>query len=531
MSSARERLLRRKQGYSSPETGGGGPWYDPDAVLDVEYLPTFRARWDGQDFTNEAAFNLAIGGVLASPVRTFGPYVAPGATELVTNGGFATDLTGWTSVLNGASTATVVAGVANLVSDGSTGLGANGSGISQEITTEAGEAYLTQLTRSNAAGSLRLGSSLYAVDLGSIGTTIAGVNSIAFSAAGPSTFVYPYKSAAGTAGVDNVTTKKAAPFKNFLQHGRTVRLRGTTPSVASGEKCALSFYNSATFDPAETFYNASGELHVRTRLGGVSQADLNLGVIAASTPFDLLTSAENNAFYACLLGGDILAQDVSGILPGVAFMKVADSPVASRTWGDGVVNRVTIYDDGSPQFFFSKSDPAMALFGDSMIGGAWGVVLPEIIAARGHTVYMNGVGGTTMNLISAALVAAAPEIKELPTAVWDGDQNGFVSVQNYCDLLSTGLAGYPKIIAIPPCTDRLQADTSVEEAVRDEYLARWPNNTLDWRNVLVMNGAVPADSMFEKTDGSDNTHLNAAAMNLMATAIEAFVAGKGWWPN
>lgn len=502
-------------------------WWDAEAILDADFA-NGRFRWDGLSFDNETAFLAAIGGSKAGAQRTFGPYVDPAAVNLISNGTFDTDLSGWTPVLNGVSTAAVVSGAAHLTSDGTSGTGAGGAGITQAITTEVGEGYLEEFTRAASQSGSRLGSTALGFDLGGISANAAGANINAFNGRTTTSHIYHFRTGSGSSDVDNVKVRKAAPFKGFVQNGNIVRIAATTPAAASGEKCVFSYYNSPTHDIASVFWNASGELRVRVTRGAVTQADLNLGVISPSSAFELLVSFKLNAFYAQLTGGPTVQLDLSGDHPGVCFMKIGESPVASTAW-DGSIGRVRIYAGGGADLFYSLQPTAIHAEGDSFIGGAGGINLPTTLqGVMSRPVYSTGAGGNTMDQISARLVAAPAAIKDKVTVIWDGDNNSMTTVSAYADLLAIGLAGISRFVVLPTCVSRGQSDVSAELAVRDEFLARWPNNFIDWRNVLPMNGDVPADAMFRATDGSDNIHLSQAAMDLMAVAIASFITAKGW---
>lgn len=511
---------------------GVGVWYDQDAILDADFANS-RFRFDGTSYTDETAFLAAIGGSKSGITRTIGPYVDPAASELITNGDFATgDLTGWTSVLNGTSTAAIIAGAVRLTGDGTTGTGAGGAGVSQGFTAVVDKAYRALYDSVTGSTGFRIGGTT-STGVGPAGGTKSPATgySETFSADATTSYFYAFRTS-GTGGLDNVSIKECLPFKNFVQAGLTVEVAGVTPAAASGTKVLWSSGNtgaSAADDEIQIIYNASGELHVQTNRGASAQADINLGAVAVNTAFTVLAGFANNNFYAALNGGAAIA-DTSGTKPGLGAMRVGRN-FAGNTW-DGTINRVKVYATGGKEQFYGLVANAIHFEGDSFAGGAQSVVLPTTLQTdMARSIYNTGVGAATMSDIAGRMVAASAAAKAKTTVVWDGSQGvEFTTVANYCDTLQTGLTalGHSRYIVIPVCTDRGQADVTTEVAIRDEFVTRWGSHVLDWRNVLTMNGAVPADTMFAKTDGSDNTHLSQAAMDLMSTAIKSLIVANGW---
>lgn len=511
---------------------GAGGWYDTDAILDADYANA-RFRWDGQTFTSEAAFNTAIGATKSSIQRTFGPYVGANS-ELILNGALTTDLTSWTSLLNGTSTASIVSAAARFVSDGTTGIGAGGAGISQAFTTVLAKAYRAVYDILTGTSGLRLGGTVEGAAGATGGTkSVANGNIDTWSADGTTSYFYVYRNGAGSGGADNISVKECVPFKNFTQGGVSVVITGTTPAAASGTKVLWSagqYTNSGGGDPGDDIqihYSAGGNLIVQAKYAGSTVASLDLGAVAVSTAFTVRAGFSANAFYAQLNNG-ISVTDTGGNMPGVAAMYI-NRNFGGNNW-DGVVEpRVKVYAGGGAEQFYGLTSNAIHFDGDSFSAGAHSVVLPTTLQTlMSRAVYNTGAGGATMANISGRLAATSAAIKSKVNIIWDGDDTSGLSASAYADLVATGLSGISKFILIPQCVSRGQADVSVEAALLAEFQSRWPNNVIDWRTVLTMNGNVPADAMFFITDGSDDIHLSQAAMDLMAAAIQTFITGKGW---
>jgi hypothetical protein len=237
---------------------------------------------------------------------------------------------------------------------------------------------------------------------------------------------------------------------------------------------------------------------------------------------------KKDAFYGQLDDGPILS-DTSGGFPGVGVMRIG-SDSQSGGW-DAAIARVKVWGGGGLPQFLGEIGDLIHAEGDSFIGGAYGIVLPSGLSTlMARTVYNTGVGGNTLDQISARLISAPAEVRSKTTVIWDGDHNGFTTLGAYCDLMAAALAalGHHRFVVIPPCVNFGQSDVSAEAAIRDEFVARWPSNVLDWRNVLTLDGnGVPVASMYYDS-GTDTTHLSQAAMDLMAPAIKSFIDARGW---
>ncbi len=512
--------------------GGGAPWYDPAAIFDADYSGV-RFRWDSQTFTDEATFNTAIGATKASVQRTIGPYVGANP-ELITNGGFATDFTGWTSVLNGTSSIAIVAATARFTSDGTTGVGGGGAGITQGVTTVIDRAYLATYDVLLGSTNLRIGATT-STAAGPAGGTKTAANGYkdTFSADGTTSYFYAFRSGAGTTGLDNASVKECVPFKNFVQGGAALRIRGTTPTAASGTKVAVSLDQvgaAASGDRLDLLYDATGHLRVQVTYAGTLVANLDLGVVAVSTAFDVVLSARANRFNAVLVGVGVPQVDTGGGFPGVGAMYIGKN-LAGNNW-DGSELRVQVYASGTDEAFYGLVPNAIHAEGDSFIGGASGVVLPTTLqTGMARTVYNTGIGGSTMTDIRDRIIAASASVKSKVTLFWDGSENGITTVSDYCDLLGQAITalGHQRFVVIPACANSGEADMTLVNQIAAEMELRWPNNFLDWRDylTLIAPGSYPADAMFVALPG-DTTHLSQAAMDLMAAAIETFIDGKGW---
>lgn len=505
-------------------------WWDTGASLHLDYTNS-RFRWDGQTFTDETAFLTAIGGTKSGSVRGIGPYVAPDATELITNGNFPTDLAGWTTVLNGASSAAVVAQAAQLVSDAATGNGQGGAGITQQFVTQDSRAYLLAYQVGTATGTSRIGSTSLANDLIGLVSAGAGAKSVLFAAVGTASHVYLYRAPAGTITIDGVSAKEARPYKGFDQgSGLTLVFKGKTPTSAGSEKTAFQLYANG-IHRIYLRYTTGGNLALRADKAGSTFVYYDLGAYAAGTAFKLEVACLASGWQASLNDGPLIGGG-SGALPGLGALTVGNDLVGgSVAWGTGEVHELFIVNDGSRAAFYSRLN-GLRGEGDSFMAGASGVQLFATLRTLMNRALVNtAVSGSTVEDIEDRVSDPANAYALGQTHVfWDGDQNGMTTIEAYCDTYQAAISalGHSRFVIIPACVNFGQSDLSVEEALRDEMLARWPNNTLDWRDFLTLDGnGVPVSGMYFDS-GTDQTHLSQAAMDLAAAAIQTFIDGKGW---
>jgi hypothetical protein len=509
---------------------GGGVWWDTDASFDADYVAS-RYRWDGQTFNDETAFLTAIGGSKVGSVISIGPYVAPDATELISNGTFPTDLAGWTSVLNGTSSAAVVAQAAQLISDAGVGVGQGGAGIAQQFVTQDSRAYLLSYQVGTASGTSRLGSTSLANDLVGLISSGAGAKSVTFAAGGAASHVYIYRAPAGTITIDNVSVKEARPYKGFDQaNGLTMVVRGKTPTAAGAEKTACQLYANG-INRIYLRYTTAGHLLFHADKAGVAIINYDLGAYAPATNFKFEVAALAAGWRASLNDGPLIGGGV-GALPGVSNLTLGnDIPGGAVAWGDGEVHRVTVVNDGSDAAFYTRLD-GLRGEGDSFMAGASGVQLYATLRTlMNRSMVSTAVGGSTVEDIEDRVSDPANvHLLNQTHVFWDGDHNGMTTIAAYCDTYQAAISalGHNRFVILPACVNFGQADLSVEAALRDEMLVRWPGNVLDWRDFLTLDGnGVPTSPMYFDS-GTDQTHLSQAAMDLAAAAIETFIDGKGW---
>ena len=162
-----------------------------------------------------------------------------GTAELVSNGDFPTDLTGWTAGTGWAHSTNVAAKTAGTASN-----------LSQVVTTVTGETYLLSADATRSAGTL----TVQAVGATVQTITASGRVMAQFTATGTSTTISFNADSSFAGSVDNVSVKIAVPDRSFRARGMTVVGTISRAVVASGaEIAAVSSFSGSNY--LEQAYN------------------------------------------------------------------------------------------------------------------------------------------------------------------------------------------------------------------------------------------------------------------------------------
>jgi hypothetical protein len=157
--------------------------------------------------------------------------------------------------------------------------------------------------------------------------------------------------------------------------------------------------------------------------------------------------------------------------------------------------------------------------------GAYGVSLYNEINTRANDpgdLINTAVGGSTMDEVLARVQDAAnSELLPRTTIFWDGGANGEPSLAAYVDFLQDAITelGHDRFLVIPPYNIFGKTYVgSIREAISDEFILRWPNNFLHWKDFVVnTNGDIDASMYYDSAN--DTIHMSQAAADLMADAI------------
>lgn len=352
-------------GLGIAAAGSGRGWSPPDAIVDADFAGG-RFAFAGRNYASKPGFLAAIGGSEASGAISIGPYIAPGAPELIANGGFDAGTAGWTTTQTGLGPATGAVVAGEYVVSGNN---ANSPFAGQGVAVAPGRAYLARGKVRGAGGGI--GANFWITpnasgggfmgSIGAINTTTSLVETVcSFATVGAATTMYVgaraiYNPATGSFAIDDYSCHECTPFAGFVPMAISGVIEATTPAAASGNKVLWQTDDGAIDFAAGTsternyirlYWDAAKHLRLAVRsqatIGAATpQADLDLGLVEVSTPFRVAFSAVPDSFIAALDAGPAVT-DTSGSFPGAARMRIGRGQASSNHWGSGI-GRVTVF--------------------------------------------------------------------------------------------------------------------------------------------------------------------------------------------
>lgn len=340
-------------------------WSPPGAILDADFTRG-RFAFAGRNYASKPAFLAAIGGSEASGTISIGPYIAPIAPELISNGNFAAGATGWTTTQAGLGPATSSVVGGELVVAGNS---ANCPFAGQGVSVAPGRAYLARGKVRGAGGGFgpnfwiaaNANGTGFTGSGGGINVTTGLVESVCtFATVGAATTMYVgaravFNPAVGSFGLDDYSCKQCTPFAGFVPMAISGVIEATTPAVASGTNVlwqtddgAIDFSsgNATERNYIRVYWDSGKHIHLlvssqATAGSATTQADLDLGIVEVSTTFRVAFSAAPNSFVAARDGQPALS-DTSGTFPGAAQMRIGRGQTTFNNWG-GTIGRVTLF--------------------------------------------------------------------------------------------------------------------------------------------------------------------------------------------
>lgn len=362
----------------APSEGVGAPVVGPaDALFYLDVAG--QCRLGTTIYADEAALNTALGVTKSGEARSYPVHVAPGATEIITDGSFAGGgLDSWASgpayTSNGS-----VAVVSNQLVASRNGAAA-AYRCSRPVTLETTKAYRLTATRVGTTGSL---TSAYLAAAGggdlnasiSVGAFSNGALELDFAPSVTSFFVGLNTSGAvssvGTLTTDDYSLKECAPLAGWVQGGFSVEINATAPNGHAAVQCIACFGDDGgasglgTRNSVRITRNTAGNIIVDVHNNASSQASLNLGNVADNAAFNVRIAVTNNRFSGSLNGGTVVT-DTSGTLPPLAGMRLGrDSAIGSiAAWG-GTIQSVTLWPEALADAELPNPFDAITVLGDS----------------------------------------------------------------------------------------------------------------------------------------------------------------------
>lgn len=322
--------------------GGGVPAWVDSTLFDADYENS-QFYFRSAAYASETLMNTAANLTKSGETRvTAAPYIDPAGTDILTNGDFSSGTTGWAAFGTGASIANV-SGELELTSGGSL------NGFSQAVSSILGRAFRFRITgrRGTSANSVFVGSGvtsgLQKFGNGFTTTSNVTVDQIVSGGANPH-YVGARNSSgsgSGTHYIDNASLVELWPFQGWEHNAIGVAIKATAPAAAVADEVLWQADCDDERDRIRVVRQVSDDtVHVIFTSNNSLQADLNLGAVADGAQFEIALSAAQNNFAASLNGG-LPVTDVSGVCPGVTYMRVGRS-FTGNNW-TGTIQRVTVF--------------------------------------------------------------------------------------------------------------------------------------------------------------------------------------------
>lgn len=162
---------------------------------------------------------------------------------------------------------------------------------------------------------------------------------------------------------DAVTRAKSdATLAYAATAGNAVVVEAIT-AAGAGTQVLASFDDGTANERVYIERNSANEIHCIVVDGGVTQADLNLGVVADNATIRVALGWSANDIAACLNGGTAVA-DSSATLPTVTTLRLGENHAAANQW-NGHVRRIRHWPTRKP------NAQLVGLTGGSTAGTGW----------------------------------------------------------------------------------------------------------------------------------------------------------------
>jgi hypothetical protein len=176
--------------------------------------------------------------------------------ELVTNGTFATDISGWTTTTAGSTTiawSSVIGGSAQINADGT-----NSGQLSQGFPTVVGRVYTVTFNLNSTGALFRIGTTLNSSNIFSSATLVGSTVPYAytFTATTTTTYITFVRTSSGSVYIDSVSCRVAVADRGFYQGPITVYGTVTKTAVATGAQL-MGFSGFSASNYLEQPYNAN----------------------------------------------------------------------------------------------------------------------------------------------------------------------------------------------------------------------------------------------------------------------------------
>lgn len=503
------------------------------ALIDADFQAN-RYWFNGQNYATETAWLTATGGTKSGITRTIGPYVF--GAELLTDGSFTSGADSWALGPATAANGSLAQSAGELVVSFTAGASIRASRL---MTVTANLAFV-------ATGTLKSSSGLTSASLALSGVADLNASETTGFAAAPSTkslvggsagstslyvgvsATYP---ATGNFHLDDFSVKQVYPYAGFSLSGLTAVVSGVTPSAASGNKVVAQWGTDSERNRVRIVWDATSHLRVIVTSGNSEQANLDLGVVNASTAFTVrLGVASDNV--SATLDGAAPVTDTVATYPAMGRLWIARS-VTGETW-DGSVNRVSVFASRLDDAYLSTAATSFNVYGDSTANGDGASVAATKwynLLATSYTpdraVKGNGVSGQSISDMTTGVLADTKR-RGWITVFYDRRNTGETADNYLAQLaLATGHLTTGRFLIMPqvPMADGTEdpAYQAVLDDINGRLLVTYPGNTFD---------ATTRDAFLAElapgSTRSDGLHRNDTGQAIEESYIRTWLDGKGW---
>lgn len=407
-------LSRRPDAPHSPLESTGAFW--PARSLLFADFAKAKFYAGGAVYASEAAMNTALGVTKSGEARSFPVYVAPGASELLADGGFTSGIDSWVEAPAHAANGDIAVVSNQLVAT------RNGNAAtyrcSRPVTLETTKAFRAIGTRVGTTGSL-LSAFLAAAGGADLNASIsagAGSNGAMEVDFAPSSTAFNIGlnvsgtvSSVGSITTDDYSLKECLPIAGFVQGAFSAEIKATAPATHATIKCIAHWGDDGgqgglgTRNSVRLIRNIAGNIILDVLNNAASQASLDLGNVADGAAFTVRFAVTNNRFSGSLNGATVVT-DTAGTLPPLAAMRLGrDSMIGSVAAWDGTIQSFTLWPEALADAELPNPFDAINILGDSRAVAEWSALAT---AVSPRSVVSNATGGenyTTTITVAQAL--------------------------------------------------------------------------------------------------------------------------------
>lgn len=518
-----------------------------------------RGWFDGRSYPSVAALLAAAGGVASGDAIVFGPYRDPTALELLTNGEFTSDVSGWA----GAAGGSISWAAGRLVMDCASGFCA----FSQTLASMRGRAIELKVTgrRGTATGAIQAGVSTVNAALGgglalSADTINTGSDKeVAVLAATPAT-VYAggrrtMNTGSGTYTFERASAKEVVPFLGWnSRDGFAVVYDFVLPSPLPGADQYISCGHDDSTGSGSNRHNLilkpTGEVVAEIRVANTVYGTVSLGTLSAGQRYRAAIGPDptGTTLRGSLDGAACFTASMSATLyPGAAVFRLGENANGANDF-TGVLNSVQVVSGPQPAWWLEATaglpfEPGVQVEGDSGAAGAYGYGLGFSLRAAGVRSMITALGGSTLDAARGRLVSTASLLGQYPLAIWDLSPNGWAGLPaakaTWEAILASRQHGRIVVVAttmVGPSGDgSVSADTLAMEEVRD-WLIDLGVEVVD--PVPISAGLATSPSSQDLLDISarvllrsqleDSVHPGQALHDAVAAEVKARLVSHGW---